>query len=497
MLRRRWFVDETSVKIARWWVYLYRAIDQFGSGQRNGAVSRDPAVGVTVEAEQVLRRSHVSRTWDVSRLVRDGNLACSGRKYGRGRVAGVTVLMTATNRTVPPYGTGPAELLRPVPWERARVLAHAAPQPLAARRVPLCCAAGLTLAEGIRSCVPLPAFDTAAMDGYAVAGPGPWRLRGQVRAGTVWEGTLTPGEAVEISTGAQVPVGASAVLPVELAVRDGATVSGTAPSVGTHIRRAGEDAPAGAPLAPTGTRIGPALIGLAATCGYDTLLVRPRPRVRILVTGEELTHSGASGAARVRDALGPLLPTLVTELGGEACEVRHLPDHPAGLLAAAVHPPQECGDSEVVVVTGSTSVGVTDRLRQLLRASDARWIVDTVACRPGHPQLLAGIGAGRWLVGLPGNPFAALVAAYTLLAPLLAGLSGRRLPELPLAPVTGDVRPAPGLTRLVPVAWEGGAARVIGGHRAAFLRGAALADALAAIPPGWTDGTPVPLLLTR
>ena len=219
--------------------------------------------------------------------------------------------------------------------------------------------------------------------------------------------------------------------------------------------------------------------------------------MRILVTGEELTHSGTSGAGRVRDALGPLLPTLVVELGGDVCEVRHLPDRPASLLAAAVHPPDERGDAEVVVVTGSPSVGVTDQLRRLLDDRGARWIVDTVACRPGHPQLLAGTGAGRWLVGLPGNPFAALVAAYTLLAPLLAGLSGRRLPELPLAPVTGDVRPAPWLTRLIPVAWEGGTARVVGGHRAAFLQGAALGDALAALPPGWVTGTPAPLLLTR
>jgi molybdopterin molybdotransferase len=204
----------------------------------------------------------------------------------------------------------------------------------------------------------------------------------------------------------------------------------------------------------------------------------------------------------VRDALGPLLPTLVTELGGEVCEVRHLPDHPADQLAAAMCLPKECGDdecgdTEVVVVTGSTSIGVTDRLRQLLHAGSARWIVDTVACRPGRPQLLAEMGARRWLVGLPGNPFAALVAAYTLLAPLLVGLSGGRLPELPMAPVTGQIRPVPGLTRLIPVAWEGGVARVISGHPAAFLRGAALADALATIPSGWTDGTPVPLLLTR
>ncbi|MGH3828567.1 MAG: molybdopterin molybdotransferase MoeA, partial [Pseudonocardiaceae bacterium] len=409
---------------------------------------------------------------------------------------------------MPPAGAGSADPHRSasVEWARARVLAHTAPRPLAARRVPLSHAAGLTLAAELRSCGPLPAFDTAAMDGYAVAGPGPWRLRGQVRAGTVWAGTLAPGQAVEISTGAQVPAGASAVLPVELAVRDGpvvsgAVVSGTVASAEAHIRRAGEDALMGTPLAPAGARIGPAMLGLAATCGYDTLPVRPRPKVRILVTGDELTHSGASGAGRVRDALGPLLPGLVAELGGQVCAVRHVPDHPGGLLAEAVHPsdadPNADTDAEVSVVTGSTSVGVTDHLRQLLHARGARWIVDTVACRPGHPQLLAEMGARRWLVGLPGNPFAAFVAAYTLLAPLLAGLSGRCLPELPLAPVTGDVRPAPGLTRVIPVTWEGGAARVLGGHRAAFLAGAALGDALAALSPDWVDGAPASLILLR
>ncbi len=98
---------------------------------------------------------------------------------------------------------------------------------------------------------------------------------------------------------------------------------------------------------------------------------------------------------------------------------------------------------------------------------------------PRTPAATDRVGSRTLARGPAGNPFAALVAAYTLLAPLLAGLSGRRLPELPLAPVTGEVRPAPGLTRLIPVAWEGGAARVVSGHRAAFLRGAALGDALA------------------
>ncbi|GGU82282.1 molybdopterin molybdenumtransferase MoeA [Streptomyces albospinus] len=385
-----------------------------------------------------------------------------------------------------------AHSLRAVSWARARVLAHAAPRASAARTVPLADAVGLALAEDLRTRRPLPAFDTAAMDGYAVAGAGPWRVRGTVRAGSAWGGVLRAGEGVEISTGGQVPSGSSAVLPLELAVCDGDRVSGPLLPPGRHIRRAGEDAPAGSSLAPAGTRIGPALLGLAASCGQDALVVRARPRVGILVTGDELDHTGQPGPGRVRDALGPLLPALVTALGGETRSVRHVPDRPAGLLAEAVHAMR---DADIVVVTGSTSVGATDQLRRLLADAEARMVVDTVACRPGHPMLLAELPAGRWLVGLPGNPYAALVAAHTLLGPLTAGLCGRGLDPLPHAPVRGSLRPAPDFTRLVPVSWDGAEARIVGGHRSAFLQGAAVADALAAITPGWTDGSPAPLVL--
>ncbi|MFJ6479490.1 molybdopterin molybdotransferase MoeA [Streptomyces sp. NPDC091682] len=380
-----------------------------------------------------------------------------------------------------------------VSWARARVLAHGAARPLPARRVPLRDAAGLTLADALPTLQPLPGFDTAAMDGYAVSGTGPWRVRAAVRAGAPWAGVLGAAECVEISTGAEVPAGARAVLPLEAAVTtDDGRVSGPLPPPGRHVRRAGEDAPAGRRLAPAGTGIGPALLGLAASCGHDTLPVRPRPRVGVLVTGDELDRAGVPGPGRVRDALGPLLPALVAELGGATEDVRYVPDRPGGRLAGAVHAVR---GADVVVVTGSTSVGATDQLRRLLDEAGARMVVDTVACRPGHPMLLAELAPDRWVVGLPGNPYAALVAARTLLGPLIAGLSGRALGHLPCVPVHGRARPAPGLTRLVPVVWDGARAQIVDGYRAAFLQGAAVGDVLAAIPPDWTDdGAPVPLV---
>jgi molybdopterin molybdotransferase len=370
-------------------------------------------------------------------------------------------------------------------WWEARRRAHAVAVPLGVVRLPLTEAVGLVLAEGVSARAPMPGFDTAAMDGYAVAGPGPWRVCGRVRAGDACHERLRSGDAVEISTGAQVPSGADAVLRVESATRDGELVRGPAPQPGTHIRRTGEDAPAGALLAPPGVRVGPAMLGLAASCGHDTLLVRARPRVSILVTGDELTQTGTGGDGRVRDALGPMLPPLVDRLGGSTTPLEHV-DDAEGSLARAVAAAQPGAD--VVVVTGSTSVGTTDRLRRLLAARGARQIVEAVACRPGHPQLVAALGDGCWLVGLPGNPFAALVAAHTVLGPLLDGLSGRLLPRLGTAVVTGTVRPTPGVARVVPVAWEEGCASVIAGHGSAFLRGAALADALAVVEAGWTSG---------
>ncbi|TXS04608.1 molybdopterin molybdenumtransferase MoeA [Streptomyces sp. col6] len=390
----------------------------------------------------------------------------------------------------------PPASCRDVPWTSARERAHAAPAPLPATRAPLADAAGSALAEALRSPQPIPAFDTAAMDGYAVGpGIGPWRVLGVVPAGGIWAGgTLHAGEAVGISTGAPVPAGARAVVPLEQAGRSGDLVHGPFLAEDRHIRRAGEDAPAGSVLAAAGTRAGPALLGLAAACGYDTLPVRPRPRVRILVTGDEVTRTGRPATGRVRDAIGPFLPPLVRALGGETTDVRHVPDRPAGSLRALVRAASDEG-ADVTVMTGSTSVGATDQLRRLLTEADARWVVDTVACRPGHPQLLARLPDEHWVVGLPGNPYAALVAAHTLLAPLLSGLTGRPLPALPRIPLAGDIRTVPGRTRLIPVAWDGATAHPVGGHGPAFLRGAALADALAAVAPDWRPGQPAPLIL--
>jgi molybdopterin molybdotransferase len=394
---------------------------------------------------------------------------------------GKSVVMTASRDTS-----------RTVAWALARERAHAAAAPTPPTRVALSAASGLVLAEELVAASPMPGFDMAAMDGYAVSGSGPWLVVGAARPGRPWSGDrVEVGCAVEISTGSVVPAGVWAVLPAESAVRDGVRLTGPDLPRGKHIRYAGEDAPAEAVLAPAGTRGGPALIGLAASCGYDEVLVHRAPVVRAVITGDELDRRGRPGPGRVRDALGPLLPSLVRSMGGALEGLIHAADHPVSALGAAV---EASGDADVVVVGGSTSVGVTDGLRRLLIDRGARWIVDTVACRPGHPQVLARLDGGPFVVGLPGNPFAALVAAYTLLGPLLDGLSGRPLAVLPQAQLLTPVPASADRARIVPVVWDGAGVRMLGEARPAFLNGAALADALAVVPPGSEPGRPVRLI---
>jgi molybdopterin molybdotransferase len=334
------------------------------------------------------------------------------------------------------------------------------------------------------SLVDAPAVDTAAMDGYAVAGPGPWDLLGTAPA------RLAPGTAVEIATGARVPPGVLGVVPYEAARVEGPRRYGAC-AAGQHVRRRGEDHAAGTELLPAGWILTPPAIGLAAGAGHDALRVHRRPAVAALITGDELLLRGRPGRGKVRDAVGPMLPGIVGAAGGSLAAAVHLPDE-AGRLAEAIR----TAPADVIVTSGASSAGPADHLRPVLHALGADLLVEGVSCRPGHPQVLAALPRGRYLVGLPGNPHAAFVAALTLLVPLLAALSGRPRPGTEQAVLLGDLRSHPELTRLVAVRTEGAEATPVGHDRPAQLWGAALADALAVVPPGWAGG-PVPVVRLR
>lgn len=361
-------------------------------------------------------------------------------------------------------------------WADARSIAIGSMRPPAARELPLSQAYGCRLAAPLRALVAVPSVDVAAMDGYAVCGSPPWRVVGRVLAGGAVHGGIAQGEAVEIATGAPVPPGASAVLPYESACAEGGMVTGVVEE-GRHVRRRGEDVAEGVVVLDAGVSVTPMVQGLAAALGHDTLPVHPRPSVTVLVTGDEVVHVGVPPAGRVRDAIGPFLPGLVGWAGGRVERTVRLPDGARPLLHALV-----C-DADVVVVCGASSKGPADHLRAVLDKLGAEVLIDGVAVRPGHPQLLARLPEGPLVVGLPGNPFAALGAAMTLLVPML----GRR--ETATGPLKGRVTSHPRDTRLVPV--RNGVP--VGHDRPGSLWGAALADALAVVPPGWRGG-PVELI---
>ncbi|WP_202868571.1 molybdopterin molybdotransferase MoeA [Kribbella sindirgiensis] len=385
-------------------------------------------------------------------------------------------------------------------WDVARALAHAAARPGAVVRRGLDEADGCVLATPLVSPVAVPPVDRAAMDGYAVRGAGPWRVIGQVKAGTADPGELADGEATGIVTGAAVPAGTTSILRSEDAIVTGARLEGPAED-GRHIRRAGEECRAGDQLLPAGVVIDPAVLGLAATVGLNRLTVIPPPTVAALITGDELVRQGPSSPGRVRDAIGPMLPGLITRAGAtpdtttpdtttpDTTSVRHLGDSFEGLVGALRET-----RADLILVSGSSASGPADHLRPALNALGAEMIVDGVACRPGHPQALAQLPDGRLVIGLPGNPFAALVAFLTLGVAAITRMRGLPLPELTNIAVPGGLPCHPTSTRLVPIRLTPQGAVPVGHGGAAMLRGPASADALAVVAPGPSEAIAARLL---
>lgn len=390
----------------------------------------------------------------------------------------------------------------PLAWDAAREVAHAAAPALPPSEVPLADADGAVLAAPLVAAADHPPVPRSAMDGYAVRGDPPWTVvqrelqeshfhEAHVHESgfpeTTWPALLAEGEACAVVTGAPLPVGASAVLADEDAVRDGTLLRGAAPP-GRHIRAAAEECSAGEEVLPAGSRVTPAALGLAAALGYDRLLVHPLPRVAALVTGNELVRSGRPGPGQVRDAIGPMLPGLLTRAGARLASAVALPDD-RDLLRAAL---ADTG-ADLVLVSGSSAAGPADHLRAVLGELHADLLVDGVRCRPGHPQAMARVG-DTLVVGLPGNPLAALAAFLTVAVPALAGLRGEPIPALMAVPVPGGIARHPLHTRLVPVAVEPSGAVPVGHAGSAMLRGVAVADAFAVVDPGPADAIAARLL---
>lgn len=384
--------------------------------------------------------------------------------------------MHATRPPVHAHGT-PVLTVDEAHAALARALRDVAAAPAGAvERVPLAAAAGRVLAADLPSPIDVPAHDNAAMDGFAfdgrALGPGAaleLDVAGVLHAGPPWPGTLGTGCCLRIMTGAVMPEGADTVVPLELAQPLAQDAGGTPSRIlvpagvvarGNHRRRRGEDLAAGGTALAAGRWLRPADIGLAASLGLTSLDLRPRLRVALLSTGDELAAPGAPRApGQVYDSNRHALGAALARLPVEVIDLGLRPDRP-GELEGALR--DAAARADVVLTTGGVSAGDADHVRDVLArlGEVAFW---KVAIRPGRPFAFGPLhGVPRAAAGpallfaLPGNPVAALVAFLVFVREPLLSLAGTTAPPRPTwrLPCAEPIAKRPGRTEYLRACYE-------------------------------------------
>ena len=380
-----------------------------------------------------------------------------------------------------------------LPLDGARSQILAAMQPLGLHEtLPLTAALGRTTAVAVSAPAAVPGFCASIMDGYAIAGsdqpePGTsWRLVGVSAAGAPYGPVLAAGEAVRILTGAVVPAGSGRVLPQELVVADGDRLALVKPcGPNPWIRQPSEEAAPGQELVPAGQQLGVADLGRLAGCGVQQLAVTRRPRVGLLISGDELLPPGAErGPGQIWESNSALLGALLARLGYGVADRRVVVDQPEPLRVALRELAARC---DVVVSTGGVSAGDSDWIRPLVaELGEVRFW--KLFLKPGRPFAWGQV-AGVPFFGLPGNPVAAAITALQLLWPALQRLEGAHIQQLPRlrvrleAPMRrGAGRPELARARLVVAADGALLARVEGSQASSRIGSLQGADLLLEIP---------------
>jgi molybdopterin molybdotransferase len=377
-----------------------------------------------------------------------------------------------------------------------RVLATV--RPLGALEVGLAEAHGSLLAEDVHTPIALPPFDNSSMDGYAVrlddvSGARPDRpvvlpVIADIAAGSTAAVTLQPGLAVRIMTGAPVPPGTEAIVPVEwtdggvrqVAIRQ-------VPLRGAFIRRIGEDLPQGALVLADGAYLGSAQIGLLAATGRHGVRIHPKPRVVVLSTGSELADPGTElGPAQVYDANSHALAAACREAGAVPYRIGVVPDDPARLTEVLE---DYLIQADVMITSGGVSVGAYDVVKQVLqKVGSVRF--DRVAMQPGMPQGFGTLGPDEIpLFALPGNPVSALVSFEVFVRPALRRLVGAAELHRPriAAAITSDWQSPAGKrqyvrVRVTPDGNGGFSAAPVGGPGSHLIASMAAANGLLIVP---------------
>jgi molybdopterin molybdotransferase len=304
---------------------------------------------------------------------------------------------------------------------RERVLA--AVRPLGSEDVALGDALGRVLAADVSAEEDVPPFDSSAMDGYAViAGPGgELEVVDESRAGHPAQRALGGGQAIAISTGAQIPDGADAVVPVErVEANDGrVTVPDTDP--GANVRRAGDDVGRGDKVLRAGAQVGPAELAVAASLGHATLPCSLRPRVAVLVTGDELVDPGTPLApGQIRNSNAIALTALAERAGAEVVGSQIVRDSLEATMDALRSALER---ADVLCISGGVSVGPHDYVKPALSELGVEERFWRVALKPGKPTWF-GTRGDKLVFGLPGNPVSAMVTFHLFARPALRALAG-------------------------------------------------------------------------
>lgn len=321
-----------------------------------------------------------------------------------------------------------------ISFEEALERVRSVAQPLGTESVAIDVAAGRVLAAPVIARIDSPRSDVSAMDGYAVSEvdlqslPARLIVAGQSFAGAGWSGVAEAGQCVRIFTGAPVPRGADRVVMQENVRREGDTaIIAEHPGNSRHIRRRGSDFRTDDELLAVGRMLDKRAIVAAAGADLAEVEVFKRPLVSILSTGDELAEPGSAyqRADAIPESVSLGVAAMALECGADLARRHRLPDEIEEMTQCAALAVKW---ADLVVVTGGASVGEKDFAKAMFEPSGLELIFSKVSIKPGKPVWLGR--AGKALVmGLPGNPTSALVTARLLLAPLLAGLSGRKVDD--------------------------------------------------------------------
>jgi molybdopterin molybdotransferase len=379
----------------------------------------------------------------------------------------------------------------PVETHLAEVLA--AIRPVEPRLLPLEAAEGGVLAEAATAAGTLPPFDNSSMDGYAVhasdiaaaAGDAPVTLpvADQIPAGDSRVLTVAPGTCARIMTGAPLPGGANAVVPVEWTSGGSGQVLFYRPVPKDHaIRRRGDDVTAGDELLPAGTRLGPAQVALLAASGHDSANVRPAPRVAVIGTGNELSKPGSPlSPGRIWDSNSYMLAAAVRQAGGVATRYR-VGDDPGTVLALIE---EQAAVADLLITSGGVSMGGEHDVVKAALSGHAALTFRKVAMQPGMPQGTGTIGAHRTpILTLPGNPVSAFISFFLFARPALDALRGLPPGQLPCtrAALTAPVRSPEGKRSYLRAILGAGTVTPLTGQGSHQLGALALANALIVVP---------------